>query len=96
MQFREKKKPLNIQDITSAVNKMINRAVVHGAMGFAKKSFKLVWLCHQLLSRFLANGQLPRVSRQSRISANDKSDNEMIPRAVQRSPGIYLTAEENT
>ena len=27
--------------------------------------------------------------------ANDKGDNEMIPGAVHRSPGIYLTAEEN-
>ena len=27
--------------------------------------------------------------------ANDKGDNEMIPGAVQRSPGIFLTAEEN-
>ena len=29
------------------------------------------------------------------LSANDKGDNGMIPRAVQRSPGIYLTTEEN-
>ena len=27
--------------------------------------------------------------------ANYKDDNEMIPGAVHRSPGIYLTAEEN-
>ena len=27
--------------------------------------------------------------------ANDKGDNEMIPGAVYRSPGICLTAEEN-
>ena len=27
--------------------------------------------------------------------ANDKGDNEMILGAVHRSPGIYLTAEEN-
>ena len=27
--------------------------------------------------------------------ANDKGDNEMIPVAVHRSPGIYFTAEEN-
>ena len=26
---------------------------------------------------------------------NDKADNEMIPGAVHRSPGIYLTTEEN-
>jgi hypothetical protein len=29
------------------------------------------------------------------LAANDKDDNEMIPGAVQRSPGICLTAEEN-
>ena len=28
--------------------------------------------------------------------ANDKGDNEMILGAVHRSPGIYLTAEENS
>ena len=44
---------------------------------------------HQLLSGFLANGHLARVSR---LSANDKIDNEMVPGAVHRSPGIYLTA----
>ena len=32
------------------------------------KSFKLVWWCHQLLSRFLANGHLPPVSH---LSANN-------------------------
>ena len=37
---------------------------------------------------------LPRVSRQSRLSANDKGNNEMIPGAVHRSHGIYLTAEK--
>ena len=37
--------------------------------------------------------QLPRVSQES---TNDESDNEMIPGAVYRSPGIYLTAEENS
>ena len=49
---------------------------------------------HQLLSRFLANGQFLRVSRQSLLSANDKGDYEMIPRAVHISPDIYLTNEE--
>ena len=60
----------------------------------AKKSVKLVWQCHQLLSGFLAKGLLPRISRQSRLSTNDKSDNEMIPGAEHRSPAIYLRAEE--
>ena len=49
----------------------------------------------QFLPGFLAKGHLPRVSLQSRLSANGSGDNEMIPGAVDRSPGIYLTAEEN-
>jgi hypothetical protein len=31
----------------------------------------------------------------SRLSANEKGDNEMILGAVHKYPGIYLTAEEN-
>ena len=45
----------------------------------AKKSFTLVWLCHQLLSGSIPNSHLPWESRQSRLSANDIGDNEMIP-----------------
>ena len=37
-------------------------------MGICKKSFKLVWRYHQLLSGFLAKGHLSQVSRQSRRS----------------------------
>ena len=48
----------------------------------------------QLLSRFIDNGHLIQVSCQSDLSANVKGDNEMIPGAVLRSPGIYLTTEE--
>ena len=36
--------------------------------------------------------KVARVSRQSQLSTNDKSDIEMIPGAVHKSPG---TAEEN-
>ena len=50
---------------------------------------------HQLLSGLLDNGHLPRVSSQSRLSANDKGDNEVKPRTVHRSHGIYLRVEEN-
>ena len=57
-----------------------------------KKSLKLVCHCHQLLSEFLVKSHSPRVSGQSRLSTND---NEMIPGDMHRSPGIYLTAEEN-
>ena len=46
--------------------------------------------------RVLANDHLPRMSRQSRLLVNDKGNNEMNPRAVYRSPRIYLTAKENT
>ena len=50
---------------------------------------------HQLLFGFLANDHLPRVSRQSCLSANDKGDNKIIPWTVHESPVIYLTNEEN-
>ena len=55
---------------------------------------KVMLRCHQLLSGILAKGHLPRVLCQSRLSANDKGDNEITPGAVQRS-GVYFTAEEN-
>ena len=60
-----------------------------------KKYSKLVWRCHHFVFEFLVNGQLPRMSRRSLVSANVKGDNEMIPVVLHRSPGIYLTAEEN-
>ena len=47
------------------------RPVVHGAIGFGKQSFKLVWWCHQLLPGF------PSVASVTSV-ANDKGDNEMI------------------
>ena len=56
-----------------------------------KKNFQLVWLCHQLLSGFLAKGHLLRMSHQSRRSLMIR----VILGAVHRSPGICLTAEEN-
>ena len=54
-----------------------------------------VWLCHQFLSGFRAKDYVPQVARQSRLSANNMGDIEMIPRAVHISPAIYLKAEEN-
>ena len=39
-------------------------------------------------------GQRPLAQSGTSV-ANDKSDNEMIPEAVHRSRGIFLTAEEN-
>ena len=44
---------------------------------------------------FLADGHLSRLLRQSRLSANDKGENEMKPEVLNRSLGIYLMAEEN-
>ena len=45
------------------------------------------------IESWAANGHLSRVSR---LSGNDEGDNEMIPGAVHRSPGIYLTAKKNS
>ena len=67
------------------IKSSISMPAVHGAMGYKQKSFKLVWRCHQLLTGSLANGHLPRVSR---LSANVKDDNEVIPGAVPRSHGF--------
>ena len=47
------------------------------------------------MSGILGNAHLSRVSRQSRLSANDKGDNEMKLEDMHRSPGISLTVEEN-
>ena len=54
----------------------------------------LMLLCHQLLSGFLAKGDFSLVSLQSRLSANDKDENEMIPGNAHRSLDNCLTAEE--
>ena len=56
--------------------------VISGAMGCDQKCFKIAWRFHQLLSRFLVKGHLPRLSSQLRLSANDNGDNEMMPGAV--------------
>ena len=76
------------------IRNLIACPVVDRTMGCGQNSCKQVWRCHQLLSGFLANVYLPRVPRQSRLLANDKGDNEIIPGAVHRSPGIYLAAEK--
>ena len=70
----------------------MNGPVVHGAMGYSQKTYKLLWRYHLPLSGFLANDHLPRMSRHS---ANDKGNNEMIPGSVHRSTGIDLITEEN-
>ena len=46
-----------------------------------------MWWFHHLLSGSIAKGRMPRVSRQSHLSANDKANNEMIPGTVHISPG---------
>ena len=83
---------VNIELSTSSNESHRHSPAVHVAMGCGQRSSKLVWRCHQLLSGFLAQDHFPRVSRQSRLSAND---NELIPGAVHNSLGIYLIAEEN-
>ena len=57
-------------------------------MGCGQKSFMKVWRGHQLISGFL---QLPRVSRQSRLSVNVK----VKQGAVRIFPDICHTVEEN-
>ena len=66
----------------------------HGGIGCGQKIFNLVKRCHQLLSGFLAKGDLPRVSRQSSLS-EENGDYEVKQGSLNRSPAIYLTAEEN-
>ena len=73
-----------------AYNLPLTNPAVHGTMGCDQKSFMLLWLCHLLLSGFLDSDHLLRLSHQSRLSANDKGDNEVKPGAVLRSPSIYL------
>ena len=51
----------------------------HGLL--PKKSFKPVCRCYHLPSGFLVIGHLPRVSRQSRLSANDKGNNKVLNKA---------------
>ena len=51
-------------------------------------------MCHQLLSGFLANSQLPQVSCQSCLLANDKGDNEMKLGTTLSTIGIYLMSKE--
>ena len=38
----------------------------------------------------------PLAPTSATLSANDKGDNEMIPRALLRSPEIYLRDEDNS
>jgi hypothetical protein len=56
------------------------------AMGCSQKSFKLVWQYHQLLFGFLPKVHLSRVSR---LSVNDKCDNE-------EEPGLFTDLMEFT
>ena len=69
---------------------------VHRAIGCGQQSFTLVWRCHQLLSRVLARGHLPLVSPQSRLSANDKGDNEMSPGALYLTITYYTVSTQVT
>ena len=70
---------------------MTHKPAVHGAMGCGQESFKLVWLPP---APVWVPGQRP-LAPSVTSATNDKDDNEMISGAVHKSPGIYLTAEEN-
>ena len=61
-------------------------------MDFGQNHFKLM---PPASSQVPSQRPLALISCPSRLSANDKGDNEMISGAVHRSPGVYLTAEEN-
>ena len=87
--------PIHVLTFFKIYFNIVPPSVVHGAMVCNQESFIIVWRWHQHLSGFLANGQLHRVSRQSRLSANYKGDNEMVPGAVHISPGIYIKTENN-
>ena len=67
--------------------------VVDGAMCWSHKSFKASVAVPPAPARVPSQRSLaPSVS----TVANDKDNNEMIPRAVHRCPGICLTVEENS
>ena len=61
------------------------------AMGCSQKSF------YASVVETPAPSQRPLAPsvKSVRLVANDEGDNEMIPETVHRSPGIFLTAEEN-
>ena len=65
---------------------------VHGVMGSGQKRLYASVAVPPASVWFPSNGPLPRVSR---LSANGKGDNETIPGAAHRTPGIYFKAEEN-
>ena len=66
--------------------------MVHGAMGLRPKMFLTSVTVPPAPVR--VPSQRPLAPSAASV-ANDKGDNEMILGAVHRSPGIYLTAEEN-
>ena len=53
---------LNHKNFTSLIKSGHLLPTAPDAMGGDQKNFKLVWLYHQLLSGFLGNENLPRVS----------------------------------
>ena len=69
--------------------------VVLGAILGGQKSYKAS--AAVLTAPVLVRSQKPLAPSVTSITSvvNDKGDDEMIPGAVQRSPGICLTAEEN-
>ena len=72
-----------------------SKSVVHGAMGCGQKRLSVSVAMSPAPVRVPSQRPLPPSVASSTSVVNDKGDNEMILRAVHRSPGICLTAEEN-
>ena len=70
MQTKDLQPDLQPDSTNNIILKQHFLPVVHAA----KRSFKLVWRYHQLLSGFLIKDNWPSVLRQSHLSANDKGD----------------------
>ena len=69
--------------------------VVHGAMGCGQKKRSVILAVPPAPVRVHNQMSLAPIVASVTSVANDKGDNEMILKAVHRSPGICLTAEEN-
>ena len=75
--------------------KALRGPVVHEAMGCGRKKKSVSVAVSPAPVRVPSQRPLaPSVASVMSV-ANDKGDNEMILRAVHRSTGIFLTAEEN-
>ena len=76
--FQGAVKSVVIEKIDQLLKGTILQPAIHGAVGYDKKLYASVTV-PPFLCWFLANGHLPRVSRQSCMCASDNGDNEIIP-----------------